>query len=141
MPAIATEGRVVSLLCCMLVLFDMFLVCHLNLCVPKKALKMKFQSLARLLLSGVASSANVIKSVVSSTTTRHEELKINFYLSYNLVAIIGPCLISHQSLKQTSVKAPRSVLSSSLVSPNLGTRFLLSGVVCHTPIFLILGCE
>jgi len=40
---------------------------------------------------------------------------------------------------QGRVEAWRSSLSFSLVSPNLGTRFLLSGVVCHTPKFLILG--
>ena len=68
---------------------------------------MKFQNLATLLLSGVASSANVIKSVVSSTTTRHEELKINLCLSYRRLLIINPCslhLIDLESKKHEDLK-------------------------------------
>ena len=41
---------------------------------------------------------------------------------------------------QGSVEAWRSSLSFSLVSLNLGTRFLFSGVVCQTLNFPILGC-
>ena len=65
MPAIATEARVVSMLWCMLVLFGVLLVCHPYLCDPKEGPEdytntrifvWNIQSLAKLLLSGVASS-------------------------------------------------------------------------------------
>jgi len=107
MSTIATEACVVSMWCCVLILHVVLLVCRLNLYDPKKALKMKFQNLATLLLSGVASSANVIKSVVSSTTTRRGELKINLCLSYRRLLIINPCslqLIDLESKKHEDLK-------------------------------------
>ena len=63
--------------------------------------------LARLLLSGVASSANIIKSVVSPMTTRRGELKINLCLSYRRLLIINPCslhLIDLESKKHEDLK-------------------------------------
>ena len=55
-----------------------------------------FLSQARPLLSGVALAANIIKSRVSHET-RQEERKTNLYLCCHLLAILDPCLISHQS--------------------------------------------
>ena len=52
-------------------------------------------------------SANVIKSVVSSTTTRHGELKINLCLSYQRLQIINPRslhLINLESKKHEDLK-------------------------------------
>jgi hypothetical protein len=49
----------------------------------------------RSLLSGVASVVNNSKSWISQVT-RHEKLKIKLYLPCDLLAILDPCLISHQ---------------------------------------------
>jgi len=82
MPAIATEACVVSMLWCMLVLFGVLLVCYPYLCYPKEDPKdytntrifvWNIQSLAKLLLSGVASSRNhrwPLSSLLSCATPK-----------------------------------------------------------------------
>ena len=52
-------------------------------------------------------SNGIIKSVVSPTTTRHGELKINLCLSYQRLLIINPCslhLIDLESKKHEDLK-------------------------------------
>ena len=82
MSATATEARVVSMLWCMLVLFGVLLVCHLYLCDPKEGPEdytnmriflWNIQSLAKLLLSGVASSTKhhwPLSSLLSCATPK-----------------------------------------------------------------------
>jgi hypothetical protein len=66
----------------------------------------------RSLLGGVASAVN--NNSLISQATRYEELKIKLYLSFHLLAILDPCLISHQhkAKKQEDLKISVIYLSS-----------------------------
>ena len=123
MPAIATEARVVSMLCCMLVFFVVLLVCCPIYVIQRKAMKTtpakgcsygSFWSQARPLLSGVASSVNIIKSRVSQFM-RHKELKIYLYLPCHHLFIHESLflhLINRQSRKHEELKINFIYLSS-----------------------------
>jgi hypothetical protein len=120
-------------------LFVVISVCRLHPCVLKEVIKVVSKMSKTLVKWGSVYSQQ--HQVLISQSTRNKKLKINLYLSYHHLAILDPCLTSYKSrIKEACMKTWRWVLSFSLVSSNLGTRFLLSGVVCHTPKFLIFGC-
>ena len=138
MPTIAIEARVVLILWCMLVLFGVLLVLS-SLSLWSKGRPWRLHQHEDL---------RIEYSEFSKTLVKWGSILYKASLTFIFLAILCNSQIHfimqvHSFISwipyQGSVEAWRS-LSFSLVSPNLRMRFLLSGVVCHTPKFLILGC-